>query len=237
MKKPKVLAIIPARGGSKRFPRKNIYPLLGKPMICYTIEAAQKSSLVTDSIVSSEDDEIIQIAKQHGANVPFKRPYKLATDKIRNIDVVLHALEYMESNKNFTYDIIILLQPTSPIRKSSHIDEAIELLYNSNIETLASVKGPFKKRDAILKKINKNGNLVKYCETLNTYDNSPFFMYNASIYAAKRDFFVANNSYISKKQIPFVMDKYHSIDVDDDFDMKTAETYIKYLLEGGNEYN
>jgi CMP-N-acetylneuraminic acid synthetase len=231
MKNPKVLAVIPARGGSKRFPRKNIYPLLGKPMIAYSIEAVKHSNMVTDWLVSSEDEEIIAIAKDYHAPVPFTRPDELATDNVRNIDVVLHALDYMENNNNITYDIILLIQPTSPIRKSSHIDDAVRLLHESSLTTLASVKGPFQKRDSILKKINEQGELVKYCDTPNPSDREAFYMYNASLYAVKRDFFVKNKTFISNEQIPLIMDKYHSVDVDDALDMKTAELYISGGVE------
>ena len=122
------LGVIPARGGSKRLPRKNIKVLAGKPLIAYTIEAAKKSKHLTDYIVSSEDDEIISIAKEFGAPIPFIRPDALATDEIRNIDVVYHALNFMEAEKKIRYDIIVLLHPTSPIRDPKHIDYLSNLL-------------------------------------------------------------------------------------------------------------
>ena len=140
--KPRVLAVIPARGGSKRFPRKNVALLCGKPLICHTIEAAQRSTLITDWLVSSEDDEIIEIATNYGAPVPFRRPIELATDEVRNIDVTIHALEYMERVNKLEYDMIVLLQPTVPIRDPKHIDESIELLWASELDSLASVNIP-----------------------------------------------------------------------------------------------
>ena len=100
-------------------------------MIAYTIMAAQKSLKLTDWLVSSEDDEILSVAKKYGAPINLKRPSYLASDDVRNIDVVLHALEYMENNKGVQYDIIVLLQPTSPIRNPEHIDEAISMLWET----------------------------------------------------------------------------------------------------------
>lgn len=226
---PKVLAVIPARGGSKRLPKKNITHVAGHPMVAYTIMAAKKASKITDWLVSSDDEEIIRIAKDYDAPIPFKRPKELATDEIRNIDVCLHALEWMENKNDFEYDIIVLLQPTSPIRSSDHIDQAIQKLWGSNLDSLAAVKGPFQKRDPILKRINQKGEMVAYCTDTNLDSREPFYIYNASLYAVKRDYFVKERKFIADKQIPFLMDKYHSSDVDELADLIVAEEYIKVL--------
>ena len=229
---PQVLGVIPARGGSKRFPRKNIYKLHGYPLIAYTIRAAQRSKLLTDYLVSSEDEEILDVARKYDAPTPFVRPPELAGDKIRNIDVVAHAMMYMESTKGIVYDILVLLQPTCPIRDPSHIDEAVSRLWQSDLDTAVSVKGPFKKRDPILKRI-KNEVLEPFCLTDDDERNEAFYLYNASIYAVKRDYFVRNNKLISKKQIPIVMDALHSIDIDTPVDFLVAKTYLEHLLETG----
>ena len=150
---PKVLCVIPAKGNSRRLPKKNIRILAGKPLVAWTIEAAQGAKRLTDYLVSSDDSEIIEIAKKSGAPVPFVRPVELATDTVRNIAVVRHALEFMENEKQMTYDIIINLQPTSPVRDPAHIDQAVEMLWASDLNSLVSVKGPYKKRDPVLKAI------------------------------------------------------------------------------------
>lgn len=219
------LAIIPARAGSKRLRLKNIKLLNGKPMVYYTISAAKKSKLLTDWLVSSEDKRIIEIVKKLGANVYFKRPKKLSGDKIRNIQVIDHALKYMEKKFKKKYDIILLLQPTSPIRKPSHIDEAISLLSRSKCSSLASVKGPFIKRDKILKKIDKE----KLVDLFYSKINHEFYIYNASIYAVKRDYFVKKKKIISSSQVPLIMDKIYSVDVDDQNDFKIAELFLNML--------
>ena len=227
--RPKVLAVIPARGGSKRLPRKNIIDVAGHPMVAYTIKSAKEADAVTDWLVSSEDDEIIEVAKRYGAFVPFKRPPELATDEIRNIDVTLHALEYMEGLKGYQYDIIVLLQPTSPIRSSEHIDEAIAKLKNSDLDSLAAVKGPFQKRDPVLKRINEDGELVSYCDDMGNNPREPFYIYNAALYAVKRDYFVREKRFTADKQIPLIMDKYHSTDVDEMSDLIIAEAYLNKI--------
>ncbi len=139
VKPPKVLGVIPARGSSKRFPNKNIRMLAGKPLIAWTIEAAQKAKRLTDYLVSSDALLIIDVARNYGAPVPFTRPSELATDTVRNIEVVAHALKFMESKKQIVYDIIMLLQPTSPIRNPVHIDKAVNMLWESeeNVVNLA----------------------------------------------------------------------------------------------------
>lgn len=229
MNSPKVLSVIPARGGSKRLPRKNLLHVGGHPLIAHTIEAAKNATKITDWLVSSDDDEIINIARQYGANVPFKRPDSLSTDEVRNIEVTLHALDYMENEKGYKYDIIVLLQPTSPIRSSSHIDEAIDKLWESDLHSLAAVKGPFQKRDPVLKKLNEAGELVPYCSDIKQDPREPFYVYNAALYAVKRDYFVAEKRFTADKQVPLIMDKYHSTDVDELADLLVAEAYLQEI--------
>jgi CMP-N-acetylneuraminic acid synthetase len=227
--KPRVLAVIPARGGSKRLPRKNIMCIAGHSMIAYSIYAAKESENITDLVISSEDDEILEVAKQYGASMLIKRPKELATDNVRNISVVSHALKKMEADNRHKYDMIVLLQPTSPVRSSRQIDQAIEKLWKSKLDSLASVKGPFQKKDPIIKKINKKGEMVAYCQDSETNQSEPFYVYNAALYIVKRDYFVEEEKFISDKQVPLVMDKYHSIDVDEMADFIVAEEYIKFL--------
>lgn len=122
----KILAIIPARGGSKGLPRKNIRELAGKPLIAWTIEAGRKSKYIDRLIVSSEDFEIIEVAKKYGAEIPFVRPKHLAEDESLGLDPVFHALRELPG-----YDIVVLLQPTSPLRLTEDIDACIEQLIDS----------------------------------------------------------------------------------------------------------
>ena len=225
---PNVLAVIPARGGSKRLPRKNILPLAGHPVIAYTIKAAQGATRLTHWLVSTDDQEIAAVARRYGAPVPFIRPADIAGDKDRNNVVVRHAMERMEEAHGVRYDIVMLLQPTCPIRKSEHIDQAIELLWASPLDTLASVKGPIYKRDPYIKAV-RNGVLEPYNPAEDEKNWEPCYIYNASIYAMKREFFLRENRFVSQRSVPLVMDRFHSADIDDEIDFLVAETYVQRL--------
>ena len=227
---PRVLGVIPARGSSKRFPNKNIRMLAGKPLIAWTIEAARQATRLTDFLVSSDALLIMEVARNYGAPVPFTRPPELATDTVRNIAVVSHALKFMEAEKGDVYDIIVLLQPTSPIRNPHHIDQAVDTLWKSELDSVASVKGPFKKRDPILKAI-REGVLEDYCPVEDPADTEPFYLYNAALYAVKRDYFIKHDKLISPRQVPLVMDPIYSVDVDTEADFLMAETYLNYLAK------
>lgn len=137
--KPKLLAIIPARGGSKGVILKNIKPLAGKPLINYTIESAQQSQLIDKLILSSEDDNIIDVAKKTEVEIPFKRPDYLARDNSSSLEVVQHAIKHYE-NENLYFDAVLLLQPTTPFREKGFIDKAISKFLNGNYDALVSVR-------------------------------------------------------------------------------------------------
>lgn len=134
----KVLGIIPARGGSKGIPRKNIKPLCGKPLIAYTIEAAARSKRLTRTIVSTEDAEIGQVARSLGADVPFLRPADLAADTTPTLPVVLNVIETLDVQGE-GYDAVCLLQPTSPLRRAEDIDACIDLLETTGCDSVISV--------------------------------------------------------------------------------------------------
>ena len=225
---PNVLAVIPARGGSKRLPRKNVMLLKGHPLIAYTIKAAQDASRLTDWLVSTDDEEIAEVAQRYGAPVPFMRPAAISGDTDRNNAVVRHAMEFMEERTGRRYDMLVLLQPTCPIRSAAHIDEAVERLWASPLETLASVRGPIKKRDPNIKAI-RNDELVPYNEREDAAAWDAGYIYNASIYAMKRDFFLRENIFVSQRSVPFVMDRFHSADIDEKIDALVAELYFDHI--------
>ncbi|NEV93936.1 acylneuraminate cytidylyltransferase family protein [Psychroflexus sp. YR1-1] len=135
---PKILGIIPARGGSKGVPGKNIKDLGGKPLLAYTVESAKQSKLINRLIVSSENENIIKVARNLGVEVPFKRPENLAADQSGSVEVVQHAVEYMEDQGEY-YDTVLLLQVTSPFREDGFIGRAIEKFIKSEADALVSV--------------------------------------------------------------------------------------------------
>ena len=134
----RILGIIPARGGSKTIPRKNIKNILNRPLISYTIVESLKSKTLSNLIVSSEDDEIIRISKSYGASVPFIRPDSLAKDDSLAIDVLTHAILELEKTENITYDAVVMLQPTTPLRNADDIDHCVTQLFESDYDSVIS---------------------------------------------------------------------------------------------------
>ena len=136
---PHVLGLITARGGSKSIPRKNVVPLAGKPLIAWTIEAALQSHGLSRVIVSTDDEEIAQVAREWGAEVPFLRPAELARDDSPHIPVVVHAVEWLESHEDMRSDYVLLLQPTSPLRSTEDIENAIRLALEKDADSVVGV--------------------------------------------------------------------------------------------------
>lgn len=135
----KVLGIVTARGGSKGIPGKNIKPLLGKPLIAYTIEAAKESGVIDRLILSTDDPQIAEAAKQYGCEVPFMRPAELAQDKTPHLPVIQHAVQWLKDKENYWPDYVMILQPTSPLRQPLHIKEAVDLIVKTGADSVLSV--------------------------------------------------------------------------------------------------
>lgn len=225
-----ILGIIPARGGSKSVPRKNIALLHGKPMIVYTIETAQKSYRLTDFVVSSEDNEIIEIAKQWGAPVPFVRPAELATDEAPSLPVVQHAVREMESIKGVKYDYVVLLQPTTPLRQAQDIDAAIEKLVATGADSVVSVCEVGAYHPARMRQI-VDDRLVELPireprEMLRRQDLPPVYIRNGAVYAVKRDVVMLQNSMIGEISRPYIMPEERSVNVDSKLDFLLAEILL-----------
>ena len=226
-----ILAIIPARGGSKGIHKKNIRELSGKPLIAYTIEAAKKTELFDQIIVSTDSEEIARISEGYGAQVPFIRPKRLSTDTASSKDVVTHTMQWIENNMSVQYDYFILLQPTSPYRNELHIYQAISMiLKHANAKTLVSFTEP-KHHPIIMRRINDNG----YLEQLKGFSNNncnrrqdypPVLAINGAIYIAEWKYFKENETFFGDKCIPYLMDRRSSIDIDSEYDWKQAEILI-----------
>ncbi|MDD2493578.1 MAG: acylneuraminate cytidylyltransferase family protein [Tissierellia bacterium] len=220
----KTLYVIPARGGSKGIPHKNIKHLNGKPLIYYSIDVARQLTTDENICVSTDDDEIIKAVDDYGLNVPFKRPDHLATDSATTNDVIIHALDYYES-KGVHYDVVILLQPTSPLRKATQVKEAIDL-YNNQLDMIVSVKES--KSATVICSENEDG----YLEfSLNKSGSrrqniSSYYEYNGAIYIINTESLKINNiSGLSKKK-KYVMDEISSVDVDTPLDWFLVESII-----------
>jgi N-acylneuraminate cytidylyltransferase len=138
-----ILALIPARGGSKGLPRKNVLPLAGKPLVAHTIATALDSSTITRTIVSTDDDEIAEAARSHGAEVPFRRPAELAADESLDLEVFRHALEWLAREEGYEPELVVHLRPTNPIRRTERVDEAVRaMLADPRADSLRSVSVP-----------------------------------------------------------------------------------------------
>jgi len=231
MKKKEILAVIPARSGSKSIKNKNIVKINGIPLINYTIKTALKSSYLTDIVVSTDSLKIAKIALNAGAKVPFIRPKKLSGDKVLSIHVVLHALKQMEKIMKKKYDYIVLLQPTSPLRSTNDINLCLKKLLKSKAKSLISVTDVEGNHPNRMKKIIKN-KLINYVN-LNFEDMRPrqslpkVYIRNGSIYISKRDLILKNKTFAKTKSLAYVMPKERSINIDNKVDFYLAKLFLK----------
>lgn len=231
--KKSILAIIPARGGSKGVPRKNIKILAGKPMIVWSIEAAKRSKYIDRIIVSTEDEEIRDISIKNGAEIPFVRPKELARDDTSSVDVILYALNKIIEDEKKEYDFILLLQPTSPLRTEKHIDEAIENFmrnfdeFNSLI-SITELEHPIYWNRSIGNN-NKLEKIIEYDKSQNyrRQDFEGLYRLNGAIYIIKTDAFLKYKNFETENTMVFVMDRRSSIDIDCIDDFELAEFYLK----------
>lgn len=220
------LAIIPARAGSKRLPRKNLLDLCGKPLIAHSIEAALKSKYISKVIVSSDEEEILNIAKEYKADF-IKRPDKLASDTATTFDALKHTLENVER-----YDYVVLLQPTSPLRSEKHINEAIELLKEKNADAIISVC-EMEHSPLWSNTLDENLNMLDFLreEVLNkrSQDLPKYYRLNGAIYICKTEKLLENKGFFIKENIyAYKMDKKHSVDIDEDIDFIIAEKLMQH---------
>ena len=223
----KILVIIPARGGSKGIPRKNIKPLNGKPLIYYTIDCARAICADEDICVSTDDSEIISVVEKYGLTVPFVRPAELATDTAGTYEVLLHALDYYE-NQGKHYDVVMLLQNTSPFRTAEHIKAAINL-YTPDIDMVVSVKecpaNPYycvfeENEDGYLHVCKGDGNIFRRQDAPIVYE------YNGAIYIINAEKLKTTHMHKMQKRVKYVMDNKSSFDLDTMWDWKMAEMMI-----------
>ncbi len=224
-----ILAIIPARGGSKALPGKNIRPLLGKPLINYSIDAALQSCYKPRVVVSTDSEEIAAVAREAGAEVPFVRPSELATDTAPTPPVIKHALQWLESNESYQPDIVVLLQPTSPLRRAQHIDKGIKTLLNTGADSVVSVceaeHSPYWMRI-----IDEEGFLKHFVEGSEKYgrrqDLPTVYRINGALYIT-RPWVIMSGTLLAGDVRPFIMDCGDSVDIDDEIDFLLAELLLE----------
>lgn len=219
------LAIIPARGGSKRVPRKNVLELCGKPLIAYSIEAGIESKFIDKVLVSSDDDEILEISEKFGVNT-IKRPKELSSDTATTFDTIKHAIDNFEK-----YDYVVLLQPTSPLRNEKHIDKAIELLEEKNADAVISIcdvdHSPLWS-NTLPEDKNMNNFLRDDILNKRSQDLERYYRLNGAIYICKTEKLLVNKSFFLKKNIfGYIMDRKSSIDIDEEIDFIIAKSLME----------
>jgi N-acylneuraminate cytidylyltransferase len=234
-----VLAIIPARGGSKSIPRKNIRSLAGHPLIAYSIAAGLAAKTVTRLIVSTDDEEIAGVARKYGAEVPFLRPAEHSQDNTTDLPVFRHALEWLQENGSYQPDIVVQLRPTSPFRRVRHIDESVRmLLENPDADAARTVCIPFQNPFKMWR-ISPDG----FMQPLGSELGIPYEPYNQprqalpDVYwqtgyvdACRADTILNKNSMTGRRILPLVIDPAEWIDIDSPDDWLRAER----LLENGD---
>lgn len=229
-----IIAIIPARGESKSIPRKNIKLLAGKPLIVYTIETALKCKLLDRVIVSTDDEEIAAISKKHGAEVPFIRPRELALDATPMLPVLQHAVSYLEQNEKLHIDIVVILQPTSPFRKVSDIENCIEKLKKEKADSVVTVCEAEHNPYFVMMKF-QNDNLMPFLKTekpiTRRQDTPKVYRLNGAVYAIRRDVLMNENKIFTNNTKAVIMPQERSIDLDRQLDFEFAD----FLLERINK--
>lgn len=209
----KILAIIPARKGSKGIVNKNTIDVRGKPLIAYTIDAAKQSKYIDDVIVSTDGESIADISVFYGAEVPFLRPEILANDTAKTIDAIIYTVEKLEK-MNRLYDVVVLLQPTSPLRQTNHIDEALEKFFASSMQGLVSVN-KVEIKPVLIRIIQDDilHPIISQKSTVRRQDMSSYYKVNGAIYINKVSEIHKDLSFNDNK-VPYIMESEYSIDID-----------------------
>ena len=228
-----IIAIIPARGGSKTLPKKNILDLLGKPLIAWTIKAALDAKCITKVIVSTDDHSIANIARNYGAEVPFIRPPELATDTADSASVVLHALSHLDNYKK-----VVMLQPTSPLRTASHIDEAFSLWQQSEMTNCTSVCEVSEKPWLMISR-DEYGKISPLLPTqkssIRRQDLPKSYILNGALYFLSSEQFLQDKMLVNNNTFSYVMARNQSIDIDTIEDWQIAEKMFEAINSKKNE--
>jgi CMP-N-acetylneuraminic acid synthetase len=226
-----VIAIIPARAGSKGLPGKNVRPLCGKPLVAWSIESARGSRYVDEVLVSTDGDDIARVAEQFGAAVPFRRPYELATDSATTLSAVQHALEYYQ-RLGRSFDVVVLLEPTSPLREESDIDRMLEQISNAweNFDAVISV-GEVHEHPSIMKRL-RGPELEPYCaeleRTTRRQDNpAAFFPYGVA-YVVKTTALLGERTFYPRRCTYHLLKRYQGYEIDDVHDFLCVEAVMKH---------
>jgi CMP-N,N'-diacetyllegionaminic acid synthase len=232
----KIIAIIPARGGSKGLPGKNIRILAGKPLMAWTIEQANCSNYIDKVIVSTEDNEIAEIARKYEAEVPFLRPKELARDDSPTIDVIIHAINWFEEKGNY-FDIVVLLEPTSPLRDVEDIDKCIEMLISNptakaivSVAKLESAHPEFNvtiSDEGLIRKLNGTTNF----NVLRRQELEEIYFFEGSVYISETLSLKQERTFYHESTLAYVVPKYKSLEIDEICDFICIEALMKAKID------
>jgi len=223
----KVLFVIAARGGSKGVPRKNIKMVGSLPLIAYKIIAAKKCNVDKRIILSTDDEEIADVGVKYGAEVPFMRPDFLATDSANSVDVVEHAMQWVNQNDKETYDYICLLEPSSPFASYLDLSNALSLIEKSNADTLLGMR-EVEVNKVFIHSLDSNHRLsyfyhaIKELEKVRRQDQEKEYTMNGCMYIAKWDYFEKYKMFHSENSVPYIMPEENSIEIDSVYNYKMA---------------
>lgn len=225
----RILAIIPARGGSKGIPRKNIISLCGEPLISYTIKEALCSRYIDYVMVSTEDEEIASVSRKYGANIPFMRPREMSSDQSKTIDAIMYSLNELEKT-NKVFDILVILQPTSPLRTVNDIDGAIRFFFDNDCNSLMSVS-EVENNPLLIRSItgNKAIPLMNRNSTCRRQDMEKFYVVNGAIYINEIAYINSCTSF-NDNDTPYVIDRSHAVDIDEFKDIVLAEYFLGSIV-------
>lgn len=236
-KKPRILGLILARGGSKAIPRKNLAVVGNKPLMAWTVEAANESAVLERLILSTEDHEIADVGKRLGAEVPFLRPPELSGDASSSIDVNLHAIRWLEEKEGYRPDFVLLLQPTSPLRSAWDIQQSVELAMARQANSVVSVC-PVHQHPCWMKTVDDQARIY------DLYPRSPVvtrrqdlpevFALNGAIYLSKRDWLLATRAFVGEGTYAHIMPSERSLDVDTPWDLHLADLILRHRETYGN---
>lgn len=229
----RILGLIPARGGSKGVPGKNIKLLAGKPLIYYTIEASKRAGLITETVVSTDSREIAAVAEGYGAEVPFLRPPELATDTASSVDVVIHAVEFLK-NKGKVFDAVCLLQPTYPFREDGFIDKAVKIFMENDPDSLISVLPLPDKYNPHWIFEKGQSNFLRIAtgekEIIKRRQELPEAFYrDGSVYITKTDVLINEHSLYGGKIVYIVSDVSRYVNIDTIEDWEKAEALAEKI--------
>lgn len=225
----RVLALVPARGGSKGLPRKNVLPLDGRPLIGWTLAAAAGSRYLDRCVVSTDDAEIAAVARAEGGEVPFMRPAKLASDRADSFSVISHALGQLPG-----YDLLVLLQPTSPLRSAEDIDATLETLLQHRAPACVSVVEPGKSPYWSYR-TDDNARLVPLLEPrfsrMRRQDLPTAYVLNGAVYAARTEWLSIQRGFVGDGTVAYIMPAARSVDIDSAFDLALAELHLRHAAD------